>query len=139
MFLYYIKMSVKNYLSHAVAKPLFAGIAAAVGEHFIMKNDDLKSCAIIGGAVGGGIFSVSWVEPLVSKLSPTNTFIGTVGKTLEGRILEIACGTGAVYVLNRYVLKNEVNVTSKAFMTRVGIIAGADLIGESVCEFLIII
>lgn len=130
-------MHAKSYLSHAIAKPLVAGLAAGVADHFLMKNSDIKSNMYFGGAVAGGIAAVSWIEPLVSPCFPTHTPIGGMGKALEGRIIEIACGSAAAYAMNRYVLKNE--YTSNDLMYKVGIVAGADLIGETVCEFLCII
>ena len=102
-------MTVATYLSHAVAKPLFAGLAAAAADHYLMQNHTLKDNAMFGAAVGAGIFAVYWVEPLVSPLFPTHSPIGTVGKALEGRICEIALGSAAGYALNRFVLKNEFN------------------------------
>ena len=129
-------MTVKSYLSHAVAKPLFAGITAGLADHLIMGNRNIKSCAMFGGAVGGGIFAVSWVEPIVSPMFPTATPMGHIGKALEGRIVEIACGSAGAYALNRFVLNNE--YTSKDLMYKVAIVAGADLVGETVCELLLI-
>ena len=129
-------MTAASYLSHAVAKPLFAGLTAAVADHYVMKNANIKGCAMFGAAVGGGIFAVSWVEPIVSPLFPTKTPLGTVGKALEGRAIEIICGSAAAYALNRFVLKNEFN--SSDMMKKVGIVIAADLVGETVCELLLI-
>ena len=80
-------MSVKTYLSHAVAKPLFAGLAVGAMNMLVLKETDMKTNAMFGAAVGAGIFSVSWVEPFASKLMPTTTAIGYIGKALEGRML----------------------------------------------------
>ena len=129
-------MTVKSYLSHAVAKPLFAGISAGLADHFIMQNKDIKSNALFAGAVGGGIFAVSWVEPIVSPMFPTSTPMGHIGKALEGRIVEIACGSAGAYALNHFVLHNQ--YTQRDLIYKLAIIAGADLVGESVCEFLLI-
>ena len=130
-------MTLHTYLSHAVAKPLFAGITAGLADRFIMKNPDLTSNMYFAGAVGAGIFAVSWVEPIVSKAVPTHTPIGHIGKALEGRILEIACGSASAYAVNHYVLKNEYNVDN--LMYKLAIIAGSDLVGEAVCEMLVLI
>ena len=130
-------MSVKNYLSHAVAKPLFAGLAAAAADHFVLKTTDYKKAAMFGASVGAGIFAVSWVEPFASKLMPTSTAVGHIGKALEGRIIEIACGSASAYAFNKYIAKND--YTSHDMMMRLGVILGADLIGETVCELLVIV
>lgn len=128
-------MTVGTYLSHAVAKPVVAGIVAGLADHFVMKNADVKSCAMFGGAVGAGIFAVSWVEPLVSPLFPTHTPMGAIGKALEGRIVEIALGSASAYALNHFVLKNEINTNN--LLMKLGIVIGADLVGETVSEILI--
>lgn len=130
-------MPMKSYLTHAVAKPLFAGVAASLLDHFVMKNSDIKSNAMFGASVGAGIFSVSWVEPIISPMMPTNTPMGKVNKFAEGRLVEIALGSASAYALNAYVLKNE--YTSKEMMYKVGIVAVADIIGESLSEFLLIV
>ena len=126
-----------SYLSHAVVKPLVAGITAGALDHFLMKNTDLKSCAMLGGAVGAGIFSVSWVEPIVSPLFPTATPIGNIGKDLEGRMIEVILGSASAYAINRLVLKNE--YSSRDLMYKVGIVAVADIVGETACEFFLIV
>ena len=130
-------MTLHTYLSHAVAKPIFAGITAGIADRLIMKNENLKSNLYFAGAVGGGIFAVSWVEPLVSKAIPVHSPIGHMAKSMEGRILEVACGSASAYALNRFVLKNE--YTSNDLMYKLAIIAGSDFVGESVCEFLVLI
>lgn len=130
-------MTVHTYLSHAIAKPLFAGIAAGVADRLIMKNENLTSNMQFAGAVGGGIAAVAWIEPIASKSFPTRTPMGHIGKFMEGRIIEIAFGSASAYALNRFVLHNEMNVNN--LMYKVAIVAGADLVGETVCEFLAII
>lgn len=129
-------MTVKSYLSHAVVKPVVAGITAGLADHFIMNNKNIKSCAYFAGAVGGGIFAVSWVEPIVSPMFPTSTPMGHIGKALEGRIVEIACGSVGAYAMNHFILKNE--YTTNDLLYKVAIVAGADIVGETVCELLLI-
>ena len=129
-------MTVASYLSHAVAKPLAAGVAAGVADHYLFGRGDMQKSAMFGAAVGGGIFAVSWVEPIVSPFFPTKTPMGNIGKALEGRIVEIACGSAAAYALNRFVLKNEINRSD--MLKRLGVIVASDLIGETVCELLLI-
>ena len=128
---------VKSYLSHAIAKPLVVGLAASVADHFLMKNTDIKYNMYFAAAVGGGVASVSWVEPLASSCFPTNTPLGHIGKAPAGRIIKIGCGSAAAYAMNRYVLKKE--YTTNDLMYKLAIVAGADLVGETVCEFLCII
>lgn len=129
-------MTFASYFSHAVVKPVVAGAVAGAIDHFVMKNPDVKSCAMFGGAVGAGIFAVSWVEPLISPMFPTHTPMGNMGKALEGRIVEIACGSVGAYALNHFVLHNE--YTTNDLLYKVAIVAGADIAGETICELLLI-
>ena len=130
-------MTLHKYLSHAIAKPLVAGIAAKVADRLIMKNESLKSNLYFAGSVGGGIAAIAWIEPIASKSFPTKTPLGHVGKFLEGRIVKIAFGSAAAYAVSRFVLDNEMN--PKNMMYKVAIVAGSDIIGETVCELLAII
>ena len=131
-------MSVKSYLSHAVAKPLFAGLVAGLGDHYIMQNPHYQLNAQFAGAVGAGIFLASNVEQAVSPFFPTATPIGHIGKALEGRIVEIACGSAGALALQKFVLK-KVDMDYMSWGKRVAIIAGADLVGETICEILMIV
>jgi hypothetical protein len=128
-------MSAKTYFSHAIVKPLAAGLTAAVLDRVIMKNTDMNSNMYFGAAVAGGIASVSFIEPLVSPLFPTHTPIGSLSKALEGRIVEIVAGGGAAYALNSFILHNEYN--PKSMMYKIGVVCLSDIIGETVCEMLI--
>jgi hypothetical protein len=51
--------------------------------------------------------------------------------------VEIGLGSGAAYAMNKYVLKNDYN--SANLLTRLGIVVVADIVGETVCEFLLIV
>jgi hypothetical protein len=82
-------MTAQSYLSHAIAKPTVAGLAAAAADHFIMKNTDIKSNMDFAGAVGADIFSVSWLEPLVSH-ADWKSFEGVRGQSYRDR-LRIRC------------------------------------------------
>jgi hypothetical protein len=66
----------KSFMSHAIAKPVIAGITASAAEHFIMGNQNVKKCLMFGAAVGVGIMAVSPVEMIVSPYFPTNTPMG---------------------------------------------------------------
>ena len=40
----------KSFISHAIVKPVVAGVAAGAMDHFVMGNPDLKRCGQIGRA-----------------------------------------------------------------------------------------
>ena len=129
-------MKIKSILSHAVAKPVVAGLTAGLLDRFLMNNTNTKSNLMFAGAVGAGIFSVSWVEPVMTKMFPTKTPIGHIGKALEGRVIEIACGSAAAYGLNYFVLKNE--YSNRDMLYKLGLVVAGDLAGEMVSELLML-
>jgi hypothetical protein len=131
----------KSYFSHAIVKPFVSAGVAAAADHYIMKNNDLKGCAMFGGAVGAGIFLASNVEQAISPLFPTATSLGVVNgvmRNLEGRIVEIACGSAAVLVINKFVL-GKADYDMHQWMIRGGIIAAADVAGDTICTLMMIV
>jgi hypothetical protein len=131
----------KSYFSHAVVKPFVAGAVAAAADHYFMKNPHLKENAIFGGAVGGGIFLASNVEQAVSQFFPTATSLGLkdgIERNLEGRIVEITCGSAAVLAINKFVL-GKADYDMHQWMIRGGIIAAADVIGDTICTLMMIV
>ena len=129
--------SVKSYLSHTVAKAIVAGGVAAAGDHFIMKNPDVKTCAMFGGAVAGGVFVAANFGELLHPYFPTASPVGAVGKVLEARIVEVLFGSAGAYALNHFMIKGELN--HKNMLYKLGIIAAADVVGESVSELLLLV
>lgn len=129
-------MKLKTFLSYAVAKPVFAGATAGILDRFLLKNTDTKSNLMFAGAVAGGLLAVSWVEPVISKISPSKTPVGIMKKALEGRVVEIACGSGAAYALNHFVLKNQ--YSHRDMLYKLGVVVAADLVGEGVSELLLL-
>ena len=91
---------------------------------------------MFGGAVAAGIVAVSPVEALVTAYSPTHTLIGKLGKGVEHRVMEITCGSAAAYALNRFVIKNE--YTNRDLLYKLAIVAVADIVGETLCEVMML-
>ena len=131
-------MTLKSYLSHAVAKPLIAGVVAGLGDHFIMGNPHYQLNAQFAGAVGGAILLASNVEQIVSPYFPTSTPMGHIGKALEGRIVEIACGSAGAAAFQKFVLK-KMDYDMATWGKRIAVIAAADIAGETICEILMLV
>lgn len=131
------KYSAKNVFSHTVIKPVVAGGCAGLLDHLVMKNTDVKSNLMFGGAVGAGVFGASVVGAAVGPMMSTRTPLGVLKKTLEMRMIEITAGSAGAYVLNTYVLKNEFNQAN--FIKKVGLIAVSDFVGEAVCDFFLLV
>ena len=87
------------------------------------------------GSVGAGIFLSSSVGEMSRNLFPTNTSIGSLGKNLESRIVEVLCGSGSVYAMNRFILKNEYKISD--MIPRIVAIGVSDIIAETVTEMIL--
>ena len=125
-------MTVATYGTHTILKAVVAGGVAAAADHLVMKNPDLKSCAMFGGATAAGVFGVSLVIDPLLKMIPTHTPIGNLGKGIEQRVLECCGATAGVYAMNKFLLHNEYSM--KEMLPKLAIIAIADLIGEGVSD-----
>ena len=125
-------MTVATYGTHTILKAVVAGGVAAAADHLVMKNPNLQSCAMFGGATAAGVFGVSLVIDPILHMIPTHTPLGNLGKGVEQRVVEILGGTAGVYALNHFVLKNEYTV--QQMMPKMAIIAVADLVGEGIAD-----
>lgn len=121
----------------ALKSGLCGGFAAAA-DHFVMQNPHIQLNAYFGFAVTAGVFSASTVGGIVSPYFPTHTPLGDIGKTLEGRIVEVAMGTASTLALQRFVL-NQIDFDWKQVATRVAIIGVSDICAEYVCDVLQVI
>ena len=61
--------------------------------------------------------------------------IGSLGKDLESRIVEVVCGSGVTYGVNRFLLKNEYNMSD--MIPRVIAIGVADVVAEILTELIL--
>ena len=132
-----MSLSAKNLFGHAILKPVVAGAICVAGNQFVLGETNMVSNLYFGAAVAGGIGLVLTVEPFVQKMMPTSTPLGNVAKTLESRVIEIALGSGAVYALNKYVLKNDFQPSQ--YMHKVFLIGASDVISESIMELFMVV
>lgn len=121
-------------LTAAVVKPVVTGAIVGAVEKFYFKNGD-KESLMTAGAVAIGVLGTSWIEPLTNNLFLTKTPVGAGVEFLEGRIVEIACASGACYGLTRFVLKTEMN--PKFFMQKIAVIAAADSFAELITDLMV--
>ena len=121
-------------MTAAIVKPVVTGSIVGLVEKFYFQNTDMN-CLYTGAAVATGVLATSWVEPMTNNLFPTKTATGAGMKFLEGRIVEIACASGACYGLTRYVFKTEMN--PRNFAMKIGVIAAADSLAELITDFIV--
>ena len=123
--------------AHALVKAATAGGAFAAGEYYVLKNYNMEQVGYNGATVAAGILLADSVsEGLVSILNlPFTAFKITpsgIVKGIEYRVLEIAGGAAAATLLNHYMLKTP--MTQRDMGIKLGMIVGADLLGEAVAD-----
>ena len=124
----------KRLFSASLVKPIIAASTILLIDKFYFKNHNMKSNLYFAGSVGAGIFLSSSVGEMSRNLFPTNTSIGSLGKNLEGRVVEVICGSGSVYAMNRFILKNEYKISD--MIPRIIAIGVSDIIAETVTEII---
>ncbi len=121
----------------AFIKPLIAGVVAAAGEKFVMRGNDMNAI-YFGGAVAAGIAVSGTLGAIIEPYMPTSTSIASaIGKSLEARIIEVASGTASAAAINKFILNNDWRSDYNALFMRIGIIAAADIVAESVVDAMV--
>jgi hypothetical protein len=112
--------------SDNIVKPAIAGATAFAIDKFYFKEYDMQKSIMFAGSVGGGVF----LGALAADALPLETTFAMLGngKAIEARVLEIGCGAGVAYAVNKFILKNDLNKND--LMKRVGTIVVCDIVGE---------
>ena len=123
----YIVLTNKKMLKAGVA-----GIIAAAADNVIMKNPNLKNCALFGASAAAGILGVSvFIEDIMTMLPTTQAF-GTSTKGIEQRVIETICGAGAAYAINNFIIKTP--YTTQQMLPKLAIITVADVLAETAAD-----
>ena len=124
-------------MNQTLMKPVVCGIVAATIDRMYLLEKDMSSSIYFGAAVAVGQYAAEYLQPvamLVDAPSLSESLYGT--KTLTQRIVEIGSSTAMIYILNKYILRNDTYLlTSSELVRRVGVIAASDLIGTYVVEY----
>jgi len=114
-------------------KPLTAAATAFALDKFVLMNPNMMSSAYFGASVGAALFAVKMVEVNVPTFLPDIPSIGASGKTLSNRVAEISAGVGGVYVISKFVLKD--NSNTQMMMKKAAVVIAADLAGEYASDY----
>ena len=125
----------KRIISSSIVKPFVASATILCIDRFFFMNMNLKSNLYFAGSVAASTFVSSSIAESTRNMFPTSTMIGSLGKNLESRVLEIACVSGTAYATNRFLLKNEYNLNELGW--RLGAIAVGDIISEFASEIIL--
>ena len=125
----------KRIVSASIVKSIIASAVILIIDRFYFKNSDLTSNLYFSGSVGLGTFVSSSIAETTRGMIPTNTMIGSLGKNIESRVIEIVAVSSVAYGVNRFVLKNEIS-TNDIYMKLCAIAAG-DVVSEIVSEMVL--
>ena len=125
----------KRVFSASIVKPAVAAATILLIDKFYFKINNLTSNLYFAGSVGVGVFASSSVGEMTRNLFPTSTAIGSLGKNLESRIVEVICGSTSVYAMNRFILKNEFKLSD--MIPRILAIGVADIVAETATEMIL--
>ena len=121
-------------MSFNYQKPLIGGIVAAAADKFVLQQGDMQKSLIFGATVAAALAVSTVVEGSIPSFLPDLTSLGSSGKTMSERVVEIAAGSLGAYAVNRYVLKNDTN--PRDMMKKIGIVVVADIAGTYGSEYL---
>lgn len=124
-------MKIEDYLQKSLLKPVLCGLMSAALNHFVLKDSQQKS-AYFGIATTIGVMSVGVVSPVIADYLPSKTGLAGINASLETRVIEVLLGSASVYVIDKFVLKNNTILGSDIIMKKVGIIAISDIAAESI-------
>ena len=113
-------------------KAAAAGVIAAAADNVVMKNQDLQSCAVFGGATAAGILGVSLFIEDIMTMMPTYAPLGTATKGVEQRVIETMVGSASSYAVNFFLLKNE--YSAQQMLPKIAIVAVADVLAETAAD-----
>jgi hypothetical protein len=116
-------------------KPVATGAIAAAMDKYVLMQPDMKKSLYFGGAVAVGSVAATLAAPMVPNVIPIDMGDSIDGKTLSGRVMEVALATGSSWAVNKYLLKNE--VSREDWTKRVGVIAASSFLGEYVSDYLV--
>jgi hypothetical protein len=122
--------SSSNLIKNILNKPVISGITGALLDKYVMGVPDTMSNVRFGATVFLGTVASSTVASFASSAMPTmeSNYLYN-GQTLTQRSIEVAAGSGISFLLNKYLLKNDV-YDGNNWYKRVGVIALSQVIAE---------
>ena len=121
--------------NHEFIKAVSGGLAASAINHYLSYGSEITSETVryslmFGGVVGAGLLASGMIAPGLAAQHGGNTHWMSA-KTMEHRVIEVGLGTGAVVLVNRYL----VMTSPQSMMRTAGIVFAADFIGEYVADY----
>jgi hypothetical protein len=121
--------------NQTLMKPVIVGcVAAAIDRYYLQESDTMRS-VYFGAAVAAGNYGAEFVYPMIKHIPlPTLSNDLYEGKTLAERFAEVGMSSGMIFVLNKYILRND--IYSEEALLRLGVIAASDFVGTYITEYI---
>lgn len=114
-------------------RPIVASVLGVVADKFIMQEDDIQRSLHFGALCGVGIYASEYIAPMIPHL-PTLSKDLYNGKELAVRIAEVSSMAGTVYIVNKYVTKND--IYKGEMYQRLAVIAGVDILSAYIVDYI---
>jgi len=121
-------------MSNPMIKPLAMVAVVAAGDKYILGETNMTRSLYLGLAGGVGVFAAGTLAPMLplEKMLPNGAYMDS--KTLELRLFEVGGAVGAGYILNKYILNNDLYVYPQS--EKILLLAGADFVAEYIDDYM---
>jgi hypothetical protein len=115
-------------------KPLCVGGVAMALDKYALNEIDMKRTMIFGAVVATGSYVSEIIAPVITPDFPSLNAEMYNGKKVGERVAELATIGSSVFVVNKYVLGNDIYKDEK--LQRMGVIVVSDVIGTYLFEYI---
>ena len=121
-------------MSNPMIKPLAMVAVVTAGDKYILGETNMTRSLYLGLAGGVGVFAAGTLAPMLplEKMLPNGAYMDS--KTLELRLFEVGGAVGAGYILNKYILNNDLYVYPQS--EKILLLAGADFVAEYIDDYM---
>ena len=117
-------------MSNNLGKSVLSGVYAYTLDKYVMGEKSNNRSLMFGGVVAGGMLFEESMGMLLKPVLPMPNFIPKnnviSGKKLVDRIAETLSTTAIVFIVNKYLLRND--IYRDELLKRLAVIAGADML-----------
>jgi len=115
-------------------RPIMVGAVAVALDKYAIGETNLNSSLYFGVAVGVGVYASEYIAPYIAVDLPTPSSTLYNGKTLATRLIEISSSVGGAFLMNKYLLQND--LYRNEVFKKVGVIALSDVVGTYAAEYI---
>ena len=111
-------------------RPIMVGAVAVALDKYAIGETNLNSSLYFGV----GVYASEYIAPYIAVDLPTPSSTLYNGKTLATRLIEISSSVGGAFLMNKYLLQND--LYRNEVFKKVGVIALSDVVGTYAAEYI---